>query len=175
MLEFDSWSRLKVFENKVRIEVIQLLLTYEIMSLSEICRKLRENYNRKMTLPGLLKHIRELENYGIIRQESGGFLDSPDARKTVYILQGKERVKTILQSWTELTKKLGANKTFSELMQVARMLFVTGTTPQAKEIEAFGTLLRKCESEEVYCHLTEDERKKLKLWKMMFSALRQTL
>jgi hypothetical protein len=171
-LEKEIWAELGVFENKARIEVIQLLLNYEIMSLSEICKKLKETYNRNITLPGLLRHMNELETAGIIHQESGGFLQVPDARKRVYVIQGKDRVKQILWSWSELSKKLAASKIFSEVTKTARYVFAAGTIPQPRESQALGSLLEKCESEEIASSLTEDEKKKLKFWKMMLASAR---
>jgi hypothetical protein len=169
----NSWVQLGVFENKARIEIIELLLNYEIMSLSEICRKLKGTYDRKITLPGLLRHMRELENVGIVRQESGGFLPTPDARRRVYIIQGKDRVKEILQNWSKLSMKLKAGIAFNELMKVARNLFAAGTIPQPRERKVLEKMLEKCESEEVLCHLMDDEKKKLKFWKMMLSTTRE--
>ena len=162
-----------IFKNKTRIEVIQLLLNYEILSLSEICKKLNETYNRKLTLPGLLRHMQQLENVGIVRQESGGFLPIPDARRRVYMIQGKTRVEYMLQSWSELDKKLRASMTFNELTKIARHVLSTGSIPQSHERKTLGALLTKCESPEVFCHLTGDEKKKLKFWRMMLATTRE--
>ena len=165
-----SWIQLGAFENKARIEIIHLLLNYEIMSLSEICHKLNETYNRKLTLPGLLRHMRKLEDVGLVRQESGGFLPNPDARRRVYLIQGKERVEKILQSWSELSETLKASTAFSKLTRMARTVFSRGMIPLGKDAAAFEKLLESCESEEIYANLTEDEKKKLKFWKMMLAT-----
>ena len=173
MLENKSWVQLGVFESKARIEIIESLLEYEIMSLSEICKKLKETYGRKITLPGLLRHMHELEKFGIVRQESGGFLSTPDARRRVYIIEGKERVKEILQSWEKLNMKLTAGIIFSELTKVARNVFASGTIPQPIERKLLEKMLEKCATEEVACHLMDDEKKKIIFWKMMLSSTRQ--
>jgi DNA-binding transcriptional ArsR family regulator len=170
MLEDKSWVQLGVFQSKTRIEILELLLKYEISSLSEICKKLKEIYDLKITLPGLLRHMHELEKVGIVRQESGGFLPTPDSRKRVYIIQGKDRVKEILQSWEKLNMKLTAGIAFNELTKVARNVFATGTIPQPKDRKILERMIEKCESEEVKCHLMDDEMKKLKFWKMMLSS-----
>lgn len=167
-MKSDPWVQLKVFDNKTRMEILDLLLNYEIMSLSEMHIKFEEIYKRKISLPGLLRHTRELENVGIIRQESGGFSHLPDARRRVYIIQGKDRVKEILQSWAKLNTKLRAGMSFNELAKVARSvfgIFATGTIPQPNERKMLEIMIEKCESEDVLCHLMEDEKKKLKFWK----------
>jgi hypothetical protein len=173
MLDNESWAQLGVFESKARLEIIESLLKHEIMSLSEIRKKLKEMYDRQITLPGLLRHMHELENVGIVRQESGGFLATPDARRRVYIIQGEGRVKEILQNWEKLNMKLTAGITFNELTKVARSVFATGTIPQLKERKVLERMIEKCESEEVSCHLMDDEIKKLKFWKMMLSSTRE--
>ena len=173
MLENKSWAQLAVFQSKTRIEIIELLLKSEIMSLSEICKKLKETYNLKISLPGLLRQMHELENVGIVHPESGGFLPTPDARRRVYIIQGKDRVKEILQSWNRLNMKLTAGIVFNELTKVARNVFGTGTMPQPNERKILERMIEKCESEEISCHLMDDEKKKLKFWKMMLSTARE--
>lgn len=172
-LENKARVQLGVFESNVRIEIIESLLKYELMSLSEIRKNLKETYDRKITLPGLLRHMHELENVGIVRQESGGFLPTPDARRRVYMIQGKERVRDILQSWDRLNTKLSAGMAFSDLTKIARNVFSTGTIPQPRERNILEKMMEKCESEEIVCHLMDDEKKKLKFWKMMLSSARE--
>ena len=172
-LEDKSRVQLGVFESKARIEIIETLLNFEIMSLSEICKQLKETYARKITLPGLLRHMHELEKVGIVRQESGGFLPAPDARRQVYIIEGKERVKEILLSWEKLNKKLMAGIMFSELTKVARNVFASGTIPQDRERKMLEKMIEQCEAEEVACHLMDYEKKKIIFWKMMISSTRQ--
>ncbi len=95
--EVDPWRVLRVFANKARVAIVRLLAQFEWRSLSEIAQKLESDYGWKMTLPGLLKHLKELEDAGIVRHESGVFAQVSDARKTIYTLQGKERVEKMLQ------------------------------------------------------------------------------
>ena len=71
MLEADSWKLLRVFDNRVRVEIVRLLLRFEWRSLTDIAKKLESDFGWKMTLPGVLKHMRELEKSGIVRHESG--------------------------------------------------------------------------------------------------------
>lgn len=172
-MENKSSTQLGIFESKARLEIIETLLEYQIMSLSEIRKKLKELHNRQITLPGLLRHMHELESVGIVSQESGGFLPIPDARRKVYVIQGKDRVKEILRSWDNLNKKLTAGVVFSELTKMARNVFASGTIPQPAERTALEKMLEKCESEEILCHLMEDEKKKILFWKMMVSTTHQ--
>jgi len=140
-------------------------------SLSEIAEKLEHNQDWKMTLPGVLKHLKKLEKAGIVRQESGIYLKEPDARKTIYLLEGKERVEKILkQLESQISDLLQAGVIFSRTAKLARK--IQGITPrQTGEREHFESLLTQCESEKIYNHLTEDEKKKVKLWRMMTTLL----
>jgi DNA-binding transcriptional ArsR family regulator len=168
--EHQFWEILKVFENDVRVEIIRLLLQVEWQSLSEIAKKLENNFGRKMTLPGLLKHMRELEDAGIVRHESGIYADKPDARKTIYILEGKERIQKILNILEEkIATPLVAGLLFNETSKLARRLQGMGGRSTKGEKEKLKFLIDKCESKEIESHLTEDEKKKLKLWKMMIT------
>jgi DNA-binding transcriptional ArsR family regulator len=173
-LEVDSWKLLRVFDNKVRVAVIRLLLQFEWRSLSEIARKLESDYGYKMSLPGLLKHMRELEDTGIVRQESGLFAKVADARKTIYTLEGKRRVETMLQQLEEnVAKPLMAGLVFRETAELARRIQGMGSVATREERRHLSSLLGSCESEKVFCHLTEDERKKVKLWRMMMSLMEE--
>lgn len=168
--ERQFWEILKVFENDVRVEIIRLLLQVEWQSLSEIAKKLENNFGRKMTLPGLLKHMRELEDAGIVRHESGIYADKPDARKTIYILEGKERIQKILNILEEkIATPLVAGLLFNETSKLARRLQGMGGRSTKGEKEKLKSLIDKCESKDIESNLTEDEKKKLKLWKMMIT------
>lgn len=170
--EVDFWKLLRVFESKVRIEIVRLLLQFEMMSLSDVARRLEDESGRKMTLPGLLKHIRILEDAGIVTKESGAFLPTPDARKTVYLLEGKERVERILwQLESNVGNLLLAGRLFSETTRLARKLQRAKHSLDEKEIKRLELLLDQCESEGVYNHLTDHEKKKIKLWRMMMTFL----
>jgi hypothetical protein len=123
-----------------------------------------------MTLPGVLKHMRELEKAGIVRHESGIYSEKPDARKTIYILQGKERVQRIM----ELLEKnvatiLDAGIVVTETSRLARRLQGVGRKISEEEKESLKALIAKCESKEISVYLTEDEKKKIRLWKMMIA------
>jgi len=171
-VEVDFWRLLRVFENKVRVEIIRLLLQFEMLSLSDVARKLEAEHGRKITLPGLLKHMKELEDAGIVQRESGAFLPTPDARKTVYLLEGKERVEKALQQLeNNVGKLLLAGAIFSETAKLARKVQGMRYKFVKEEKNRLEFLLAQCESEKVYNCLTEDERKKVKLWRMMMTFL----
>ena len=171
-MEADLSKLLKVFQSKVRIEIVKLLLRLEWVSLSDISKELKSEFGLKITLPGLLKHMKELENAGIVRHESGVFAEKPDARKTIYILEGKERVERLLHYLEDDVKSnLVAGKIFSEAYKLARKIQGVGRGLSKKEMMHLESLLAQCESEEVRGLLTEDEKKKIKLWRMMISML----
>ena len=171
-LEVDSWKLLQVFENKIRVETVKLLLKFEMMSLSDLAKKLESNYGWSITLPGLLKHMKELGDAGIIKQESGIFLPIPDARKTIYFLEGKERVEKILQQLEgNIGNLLLVGVIFSETAKLARKVQGMGSRGGKEERKHLNSLLAKCESEKVNRYLTEDEKKKVKLWRMMMTLL----
>jgi len=168
----DVWKLLLVFANRVRVEIVKLLLQFEWLSLSEIAEKLESDYGWKMTLPGVLKHMKGLEDAGIVRHESGIFAEKPDARKTLYMLEGKERVEKILQQLEDtLTNLLVAGIIFSETAELARKVQWRGDRLFKEERERLESLLARCESEKVESYLTEDEKKKIKLWRMMMTVL----
>jgi len=173
-LETDFWKLLNIFESKARRDIIKILLQLEWRSLSEIAEKLENNYNLKMTMPGLLKHMKQLEEAGIVRHESGIFAKKPDARKTIYSLEGKERVEKLLQ---RLEKDVGnllqTGLIFSETAKIARRTQEMGTNVLKEEAERLKSLLAQCEAEKVNSYLTEDEKKKVKLWRMMIRLLEE--
>jgi predicted transcriptional regulator len=162
---------LGVFKSEVRVKIIELLLRFEFRSLSEIAANL-ENSGWKMTLSGVLKHMKELEKTGFVRHESGIFIGKPDARKTIYFLEGRERVEKMLQQLeTDIMNPLHAGVLFSETAKVARRIQGIRRGLIEKEKERLNSLITECESEIVYRYLTEDERKKLKFWRMMMSII----
>lgn len=173
--EPQFWSLLKVFESEIRIAIIRLLVKFEWQSLSEIARKLEANGGWKISLPGLLKHMKELEGAGIVRHESGIYGEKPDARKTLYILEGKERIQKILEVLEEeIAVPVMAGATFNEAFKLARRIQGIGHMSTTEEKEALESLIAKCESEEIETHLTEDEKKKVRLWKMMMTVEEHT-
>ena len=166
------WKLLRTFENEIRVEIVKLLLQFEMISLSDIARKLEGESGRKITLPGLLKHIKILEDVGIVQKESGAFLPTPDARKTVYLLEGKERVEKILEQLEDnVGNLLLAGALFSETAKLARKIQRTRHKLVKEERKRLEFLLDQCESERVYNHLTDDEKKKIRLWRMMMTFL----
>ena len=168
----DSWKFLRVFENEIRVEILKLLLQFEWRSLSDIARNLEHDFGWKITLPGLLKHMKELEAAGIVRHESGIFAEKPDARKTIYLLEGKERVEKMLQQLEEnIQKPLQAGVIFNKTAELARKVQRMSTRMVGEERKHLESLLAQCESEKVYQYLTEDEKKKVKLWRMMLGIL----
>jgi DNA-binding transcriptional ArsR family regulator len=171
-LEVDPWKLLRVFDNKVRVAIVRLLLQFEWRSLSEIAQKLESNYGYKMSLPGLLKHMRELEDAGIVRQESGLFAKVADARKTIYTLEGRRRVEGMLQQLEEnVANPLMAGLVFCETAGLARRIQGIEAGATREERRRLSSLLGSCESKKVFDYLTEDERKKVQLWRMMMSIM----
>jgi len=170
-LEVDHWELLNVFSNNIRVEIIKLLLQFEWRTLSEIAEKL-EDSGRKMTLPGVLKHMKELENAGIVRRESGIFAEKPDARKTMYMLEGRERVQKIIQQLQEnVTGPLQAGVIFSRTAEIARKIQGMGPRMAKEERARLEDLLAQCESERLNPYLTEDEKKKIRLWRKMLDII----
>lgn len=173
-MEAESWKHLNVFKSEVRRRIIKQLLQLEWRSLSDIAERLENDYGLKMTLPGLLKHMRQLEEAGIIRHESGVFAKKPDARKTIYMLEGKERIEKLLMQLEEnVARLLNAGVIFSKTAKKARIIQRMEAHTQKREIENFEFLLTKCESVKVNNCLTEDEKKKVKLWRMMMHLLKE--
>jgi DNA-binding transcriptional ArsR family regulator len=167
----EDWQLLSVFESEVRVEIVKALLASEFQSLSQIAEKLK-NRGLEMTLPAVTKHMKELEKTGIVRQESGVFAKKPDARKTIYFLEGRERIERLMGDLeTAVLKPLHAGAKFYEAAQFAREMQKMDQRLTGRDRKRFEALLRQCESDEVYTHLTEDEKKKLKLWRMMMSIL----
>jgi predicted ArsR family transcriptional regulator len=166
----DSWKLLHVFENKIRIKIIKLLLQIEWRSLSDIAKKLESDFGLRITLPGVLKHMRDLEEAGIVRHESGIYSEKPDARKTIYVLQGKERVQKIMDLLEKnVVHILNAGIVFTETSKLARLLQGIGRKINETERESLKALIAKCESSETNTYLTEDEKKKIRLWKLMIA------
>ena len=164
----DPGKLLRAFDNKVRVEIVKLLFQFEWRSLSDIARALEKDHGWKMTLPGVLKHMKELESAGIIRSVSGVYAKIPDARKTIYLLEGRERVEKIMEQFeSNILAPLQAGLTYSETAKLARKVQGLESRLDKEEQRRLEILLTQCESEKVYTHLTEDEKKKLKLWKMM--------
>jgi DNA-binding transcriptional ArsR family regulator len=173
-VEVDSWKLLHIFENKARVAVVRLLLQFEWRSLSEIAQKLDSDYGCRMSLPGLLKHMRDLQDAGIVRQESGALAKVSDARKTIYTLEGRDRVKKVLQELEDnVVDPLSAGLVFSKTAELARKVQGMGGAVVKEENKRLESLLESCESQKVFCYLSEDERKKVKLWRMMMALMEE--
>jgi hypothetical protein len=165
----DDWSLLRIFENRVRLEITLFLIRFEYRSLSEIADNLRER-GWKFTLSGVLKHMKELEKIGIVRHEAGIFAHKPDARKTLYFLEGQERVKNVIQHLSnDVVTPLKAGITFSQAADIARN--IQGLRFGEEEKGQLKLLLDECRSESVWRHLTDDEKKKIRLWTMMLPII----
>jgi predicted transcriptional regulator len=166
----DFWKLLHIFENNVRVAILKMLLEVEWRSLSDVQRKLESELGIKITLPGVLKHMKELEEAGMLRRESGAFIKKPDARKTIYMLEGKERVQKIMnQLENDVGNMLKAGAMFSKTSNLARKIQRVGGKPMKQDKEQLKSLIARCEKQEVIRHLTLDEKKKLKLWRMMLA------
>jgi anion-transporting ArsA/GET3 family ATPase len=165
-----SWKLLRVFSNTVRVKIVRLLLQSEMASLSDIAEFLKTN-QLQMSLPGLFKHMQILEKIGIVRQMSGGIvLDKPDARKTIYLLEGKERVERILQQFeTSVANLLIAGEMFRKVSRLAPRVLEVGPKFRREERRLFESLLVQCESTNVYELLTEDEKMKVRFWRKMMT------
>jgi DNA-binding transcriptional ArsR family regulator len=92
------------------VQIIEMLLKVERMSLSDIAGEL-EKRGLGMSLSGVMKHAKELERAGILRS---ALADEPDARKTIYTLDGRERVKKIMKHLSEVASLLETGKIFCE-------------------------------------------------------------
>jgi len=165
-----SWRLLRVFSNNVRVKIVRLLLQSEMASLSDIAESLKDD-QLQMSLPGLFKHMQILEKAGIVRQMSGGIvLDKPDARKTIYLIEGKERVERILQQLeTNVANLLLAGEMFRRISRLAPRVLEVGPKFRKEERNLFERLLEQCESTDVYSLLTEDEKMKVRFWQKMMT------
>jgi DNA-binding transcriptional ArsR family regulator len=170
-LEVEDFELLRIFGNEVRVEILRLLLDFDFRSLSEIAAGLKKR-GWEMTLSGVLKHMRELEKAGLVRHEAGIFGEKPDARKTIYFLEGRERVKRILALLEgDIISLLRVGVVFGEAARIARQMLGTGRSLSGRDKKRLESLIAECESEAIYKFLTEDEKKKLKFWKMMLSIM----
>ena len=170
-LKGSEWQLLGVFQSEVRVGILKMLIKLEYRSLSEIARALEER-GHKMTLSGVLKHMKELEKAGLVRSETGIFGETPDARKTIYFLEGRGRIEQVLKHLeTDVIERLRAGMVFDETAKTARQAQGMSRPSMQDEKATLESLLAKCASEKVYPYLTEDEKKKLGLWKLMLSAL----
>jgi len=158
---------LKIFGNKIRVEILRLLLNREMASLSDILHALKHGCGFDLTISGIFKHIKILENAGLIHHESGGItLQEPDARKTVYLLQGKERVEKIIKLVEKITELVECGLVFKKAAEAARK--IQGIGPgYRKERKNLKSWLKRLEKKEIMENLTEDEIEKIKLWKIL--------
>lgn len=162
----ENWRPLRVFQNEARLEIIKVLLEFEELCLSDIARKLEEKGYR-MNLPGVVKHVQRLEKAQILRSKSGRVSDEPDARKTIYTLQEKERIKEIMRQLANIRISLESGAIFSEAAKLALSIQSQLSRTTEEELKKLKSSLERCESKEVYKHLSEDEKTNIELWKMM--------
>jgi repressor of nif and glnA expression len=167
-LKFQTWKFLSLFEDEARVQIIKILQKSEKLCLSDIA-KLLEKEGYTMRLPAVVKHVQKLEEAGILRSESGRLTDKPDARKTMYILQGKERVKKVMNQLNDIMNTLESGATYNETAKLALMIQTTRRTATEEETEKLKSLISKCESEEISPHLTTEEKENIKLWKTMLA------
>jgi DNA-binding transcriptional ArsR family regulator len=170
-MKAGDWRLLGVFVNEVRAEILKALLKSDFRSLSEVAAFLAER-GWKMTLSGVLKHMRELEKAGLVRHEPGIFAKTPDARKTIYFLEGRERIDRVMEHLeADVKDPLKAGLVFHETGEVARAIQGMSHELLRGEKERLESLLTQCESENIGRFLTVDEKKKLKFWRMMLSIV----
>lgn len=136
-------------------------------SLSDVVHALERDHRLKITISGVFKHMKMLEKAGLVRHESGGIkLEEPDARKTIYLLEGRERVEKILQLEEQVVGLLRSGLLFKRTAELARE--VQGIGPRyRKERELLESWLGQLEKERELGNLTEDEKEKVKLWRII--------
>jgi len=162
----ENWNVLKVLQNEARLQIIKALLEVEELCLSDIARKLEEKGYR-MNLPAVVKHVHRLEEAQILRSRSGRVSDEPDARKTIYSLQEKERMNEIMTQLTSIRILFESGAIFSETAKLALRIQSNLSRATEEELKNLKSSLARCESKEIYKHLTEDEKTNLELWKMI--------
>jgi hypothetical protein len=64
-----------------------------------------------------------------------------------------------------------AGLVFRETADLARRIQGMGAVVTREERRRLSSLLESCESEKVFNYLTDDEKKKVQLWKMMMSLM----
>lgn len=166
-MEGNCWKIVKIFGSEVRVQILRLLLKGEIASLSDILRLLEKNYGIKLTISGLFKHMKVLEKTGLIRHESGGLaLKEPDARKTIYLIENKERVQRILKLEEQVVAHMRIALMFKKASEIAREIRGIGPAYE-KERKLLEAWLEKLEKERELGNLTEEEEDKIKLWKII--------
>jgi hypothetical protein len=66
-----------------------------------------------------------------------------------------------------------AGLVFSETAKLARKVQGIGAMVAKEEKRRLESLLELCESEKTFSYLTEDETKKVKLWRMMMALMEE--
>lgn len=138
-------------------------------SLSDVVRALERYHGLKISISGVFKHMKILEKAGLVRHVSGGIYPlkgEPDARKTIYMLQGKERVENILKLEEQAVDLLRAGLEFKKTAELARK--VRGIGPRyRRERRLLTDALDRLEKERELGNLTEEEKEKIKLWRII--------
>ena len=167
--ESRTWrANLSIFESRVRLEIIKILMEVDRLCMSDIAREL-EKRGFHMNLPAVVKHVQKLEKIEILRGASGSLTDEPDARKTIYTLQGKERVKRIMNQLTNIENLLESGIAFNETAKMLLKVMSRGRRASKEELEQLRSQLIKCESRKIRKHLTEEEKENIELWKTMLA------
>lgn len=137
-------------------------------SLSDLVRMLERDHGLKITISGVFKHMKILEKAGLVHYKSGIFSANgePDARKTIYLLEGRQRVKKILQLEEQAVDLLRTGLLFKRTAEVARK--VEGIGPRYREErKLLESWLDQLEEEGKSGNLTEDEKEKVRLWRII--------
>jgi DNA-binding transcriptional ArsR family regulator len=166
-LQAPSWRFVKILGNKARVHILQLLLDCEMASLSDIVRALERDHGLKITVSGVFKHAKALEKAGLVRHESGGFLPEPDARKTIYMLEGRKRVARILELEKQMVDLLRTGLVFRRTAELAREVRGIGPGYRAERVNLIFWL---DQLEKEMGNLTEDEKEKLRLWRIITAS-----
>jgi len=138
--------------NEKRLKILEYLSNLGTgLSLTDLADKL------KMTTPAVLKHLKVLEEVGLLVKIAG----PRPAWKTI----GSSRVKEILSCFEEeIMKRIEAGKLFSKV-QMKALIF---DALDERERQEFKSDLVHLEHTEVYHLLTEAEKKKIQGWATFF-------
>lgn len=160
---------LRVFMNETRVEILRLFFGSRWLTLGEIKQKLQTQHHRKISTPGVLKHVKELEKSGIIKAEwKGGWrLEQSDARKTLYKMEGKKRVKHVLQLLeNEIAKSLIAGEIVQKIEHLTMEVQKLGPGIREK-MALLENLISESEDHQISCCLDDDDKKKVELGRVI--------
>lgn len=150
---------LSVFLNETRIEILNLLLEKQWMNPKMIEEKLISEYNRKISTTGLLKHLKKLEQYGILKSQYG-----LDARKRMFKIIERNRVKMVLNILeTEVILRLEAGLLAKRIADLSLEIQRLSPVPRRKKIMLLKSLISRFDDSDLKRYLEKDERKKINL------------